>query len=105
MIKCDKERFECKGEAYLCEAEFELIFMNYFEVLIKNRGLEQACNKYSNILERYEKALDIYKNQSNKKDFRHAYTDVVINEHEGILDDLLDDLIDYFEKKKRERND
>lgn len=69
MIRCDKERFECEGEVFLCEAEFELIFMNYFEVLIKNGGLEYACNKYSMILERYGKAVDIYKNQSNKKIF------------------------------------
>ena len=103
MIKCDYGQFECKGLKFDVQAEFEIIFFNYFEILLKYKTLEDALSLYTNILRRFDLAIEKYKKQSEKS-FHDVYIDVVINENAEVRK-LLDDLTDYFEKKKRERND
>jgi len=103
MIKCEYGQFECKGGKFDVQAEFEIIFMNYFEVLLKYETLEDALRIYTKILTRFDLVIEKYKKQ-NEKSFHDIYTDVVIDENVD-LHNLLDDLIDYFEKKKKERND
>ena len=103
MIKCEYGQFECKGGKFDVQAEFEIIFMNYFEVLFKYENWEEPLSLYTKILTRFDLAIEKYKKQ-NEKPFHEVYTDVVISENADIKN-LLDDLTDYFEKKKRERND
>lgn len=103
MIKCEYGTFECKGRKFDIQAEFEVIFMNYFEVLLKHETLEDVLSIYTNILKRFDLAIEKYKKQ-NEKSFHDIYTDIVIDENAEIRK-LFDDLTDYFEKKKRERND
>ena len=103
MIKCELGRFECKGNRFDIKAEFEEIFMNYFEVLLKHETLEDALSLYTSILRRFDLTIEKYKKQ-NEKSFSEVYTDVVINENVEVRK-LFDDLTDYFEKKKRKRND
>lgn len=103
MIKCEYGLFECKGEKLSVQSEFEIIFMNYFEVLLKYETLEDALRFYTCMLTRFDLAIEKYKKQNEKK-FSEVYTDVVIDENAEVRK-LFDDLTDYFEKKKRERND
>ncbi|MBP5773765.1 MAG: hypothetical protein J6W35_06815 [Eubacterium sp.] len=103
MIKCEYETFECKGRKFDVQAEFEVIFMNYFEILLKYKSLEDALRLYTQILTRFDLAIEKYKKQ-NEKTFHEVYMDVVIKENAEIKN-LIDDLTNYFEKKKRERND
>ncbi len=63
MIKCEYGTFECKGKKFDIQAEFEVIFMNYFEVLLKHETLEDALSLYTNILKRFNLAIEKYKNK------------------------------------------
>lgn len=66
MIKCEYGLFECKGPKFDVQSEFEVLFINYFEVLLKHETLENALEFYNQTLKRFTLAVDKYKEQNEK---------------------------------------
>ena len=87
MIKCEYGTFECKGRNFDVKAEFEVIFMNYFEVLLKHETLEDALSLYTNILKRFNLAIEKY--IDTEIPFEHCDE---LNEQ--IFTDLLDNFLE-----------
>lgn len=111
MIKCEMGMFNCKAsDENELLAEFEVIFVNIFNILINEMGLVKASEAYNMIFKSFGNALDQY-SKHPKDNFVDLYMEVIIKDNKKMLKDMINDdsfikdIVDLYNKYKGVNDD